>query len=101
MEFEIDELKGYSFRFKKVSPVKLLALQTSVNIEDFNKAADLYAFILESTEVKIAEAWVNVKEKGREVYLPVGIEDNGLALMAICAKFMTEVLKPVFQSSRG
>lgn len=99
-EFTLDCKPDLQFRFKNIKPTELLALQMTINFNDFEKTTKLFEFILENTEVLIAQTWLNVKEKGRDVYLPVGIENELNVLMDISTKFLTDVVKPVFQKSR-
>lgn len=100
-EFRIESKPESEYRFKDISPVKLLALQTCIDFNDMSKTEKLYSFILESTEVKIANTWTPVKEAGREVYYPVGFDKDVNAMMEICMAFLEDVIKPVFQKSRG
>lgn len=100
-EFTIDLKPEMQFRFKDISPVKMLALQTSIDFNDFDKTTELFSFILENTQSNISGIWTDVKLKDREVYLPQGIENELNVLMEICTKFLNEVLKPVFMKSRG
>lgn len=98
-EFKIQEKPELSLRFKDISPVKMLALQMTIDFESMDKSEKLFSFILENTEVDIAGTWTNVKEQGRDVYFPIGIEADLNALMEICTTFLNEVLKPVFTKS--
>lgn len=100
-EFTIKAKADTQFRFKDISPVKMLALQTNIDFDDMDKTEKLYGFILENTEVNIAGTWTQVKEKGRDVYYPVGFDKELDAMMEICVKFLNEVVKPVFTKSRG
>lgn len=100
-EFTIDSKPEMQFRFKDISPVKILALQTCIDFNDFEKTSKLFAFILENTQVSISGTWTDVKVKDREVYFPQGIEKEVPVLMDICTKFLNEVIKPTFTKSRG
>lgn len=100
-EFKLTTKPEIELRFKDISPVKLLALQMSIDFNNFDKTSDLFSFILENTEVNIAGTWTSVKIKDRDVYFPQGIEQEIDVLMDICITFLNEVIKPVFQKSRG
>lgn len=100
-EFAIKSKPESQYRFRDISPVKLLALQTTIDFDNIDKMEKLYAFILENTEVNIAGTWTQVKEKNRDVYYPVGFEKEVDAMLEICVTFLNEVLKPVFMKSRG
>lgn len=99
--FEIKSKPESQYRFKDISPVKMLALQTSIDFDDMNKMEKLYSFILENTEVNISGTWTQVKEKNRDIYYPIGFEKELDSMMEICVYFLNEVLKPVFTKSRG
>ena len=101
LEFKTKAKPDAQFRFKDISPVKMLALQTSIDFDDIEKMEKMYGFILENTETCIAGTWTPVKEKGRDVYYPVGFEKELDVMMEICMTFFNEVLKPVFTKSRG
>lgn len=87
-------------RFKKISPVRLLALQTALDLNDIEKSEKFFTFVLENAEVKISNEWVSLKEKDRDVYYPVGIDKNLNALNEVIKVFINEVLKPAFTQSR-
>lgn len=97
IEFKIDHLKEYDFRFSKINPIKMLALQTQINFKDMNQTENLFSFILENAEVKIKDVWCKVKTG--DTYTPFGLEDNVKALNDIVMTFLDKVLKPVFLES--
>ena len=99
IEFVIENKPTLQFRFKDISPIKMLALQTTINFDDFDKTSNLFSFILENTEVNINGSWQPVKMSNREVYLPIGIEKELNTLMEICLKFINDVIKPLFKKS--
>ena len=99
-EVSIKSKPESQYRFKDISPLKMLALQTSIDFDNMDKMEKLYAFILENTEVNIAGTWTQVKEKGRDVYYPINFDKEVNAMMEICVTFLNEVLKPVFMKSR-
>lgn len=100
-EFTIKSKPEFQYRFRDISPVKMLAMQTSIDFDNMDKMEKLYSFILENTEVNIAGTWTQVKEKNRDVYYPIGFEKEVNAMFEICMTFLNEVLKPVFMKSRG
>ena len=100
-EFTIKSKPDTQYRFKDISPVNMLALQTTMDFDNVDKMEKLYGFILENTEVNIMGTWTQVKEKNREVYYPIGFEKEVEAMLEICVTFLNEVLKPVFMKSRG
>lgn len=99
MEFTIKEREDLQFRTKDVSPIKMLALQTILDFNDFKKTEELFTFILENIEVKIKDSWMPVKEKGRDVYFPIGIEKEMTTLMAITTYYLNNVVTPLFTQS--
>ena len=51
-EFTIKSRPELVFRTKKISPVDLLALTTTIDFENFTKTKETYNFALEHIEVK-------------------------------------------------
>ena len=101
IEFKTESRPEIELRFKDISPIKMLALQTSIDFNDFDKTAKLFSFILENTQTNISGTWTDLKLKDREVYLPQGIEKDLPFLMEVCTKFLNDVVKPIFTKSRG
>lgn len=101
IEFTIASKPDLQFRFKDISPIKLLALQSTIDFNDMSKTESLFSFILENTEVNISGTWLNVKVKDKDVYLPQGIEKDLTVFMEISTIFLDKVIKPVFTKSRG
>lgn len=92
-------LKKFVFKFEKVSPVKLLGLSMSSFNDSSETNEKFISLALESTLVKILDSWQHVKAKGKDEYLPEGIDECGTALMKIVNKFMTDVVEPTFTKS--
>ena len=99
MEFKLTERPDLQFRTKDVSPVKMLALQTILDFNNFEKTEALFTFILENVEVRIKDSWMPVKEKGRDLYYPVGIEKDMKTLMALSTYYLNYVVSPLFTQS--
>ena len=99
MEFKLTERPDLQFRTKDVSPVKMLALQTILDFNNFEKTEALFTFILENVEVRIKDSWMPVKEKGRDLYYPVGIEKDMKTLMAVSTYYLNNVVSPLFTQS--
>lgn len=87
------------FRFKKISPVKLLSVATQFGGKDIASTEQIFTFALENTEVKVLDQWLPVKETNREVYWPADIEDNIQVLQEVVTHFVTDVLAMVFTKS--
>lgn len=100
-ELEVFRMNGKTneFRIKKISPTTLLALQVTLDFDDLAKTQNLMNFILENIEVNINGSWVQFKEKGRDVYYPIGIEKDLSFLTELVTKFLNEYLKPLFMRS--
>jgi hypothetical protein len=98
-EFDVKDLPGQRFRVGRISPVDLLALTGQLDFDDFTKSKTLYAFALEHTEASVGDKWVPVKVEGREVYMPLGIDQNMTALSEICEWFFENVIKKTFTKS--
>lgn len=98
IEFLI-EGRQEQFRTAPISPVDLLALQMQTDLENFEQTKILFNFALEHTQVKMGESWKPVKTPGREIYMPLGIEEDFKALNNICIWFLDNVISKVFQKS--
>lgn len=98
-EFTIDALPNEQLRVANISPVDLLAITTQIDFEKLQQTKTLITFCLENVEVKQGASWVPVKSKDREVYFPMGIENNLVALNQIFEYMMTNVITMAFQPS--
>lgn len=98
-EFTIDSRKGTKFRVGKISPVDLMAITTMIDFEKFETNKTLITFCLENAEVLVGEKWLPVKTKGREVYQPLGIEGDFVALNEIFIWMMENVISKTFTKS--
>ena len=97
--FSIKSMPGVEFRTKDISPVDILTIFTTSDFSDFKKTKDTFNYILENIEVKQGELWMEVKHPGREVYMPIGIENNIIALNELTGWFMENVIGNSFQES--
>lgn len=87
------------FRVGKISTVEILAIQTQINFNSLYQTETLFNFILEHIEVSLNNMWVTLKEKGREVYMPLDIQNDYLALQQLCIYFIKDYLQPLFKKS--
>lgn len=87
------------FRVGKISTVEILAIQTQINFNSLSQTETLFNFILEHIEVSLNNMWVTLKEKGREVYMPLDIQDDYIALQQLCIYFIKDYLQPLFRKS--
>lgn len=87
------------FRVGKISTVEILAIQTQINFNSLSQTETLFNFILEHIEVSLNNMWVTLKEKGREVYMPLDIQDDYVALQQLCIYFIKDYLQPLFKKS--
>lgn len=98
-EFTIQSRPELVFRTKKISPVDLLALTTTIDFENFTKTKELYNFALEHIEVKDNnDKWSSAKIEGREVYNLL-IEDDVMAMNELITYFLNEVVGKAFMKS--
>lgn len=97
--FTIKSLPELEFRPKKISPIDILSISTTMDLENFNKTKEAYSFALENVEVKIGDKWFEVKHPGRDVYMPVGIEENLTALNELLGWFFENIIFKSFQKS--
>lgn len=87
------------FRVGKISTVEILAIQTQINFNSLSQTETLFNFILEHIEVSLNNMWVTLKEKGREVYMPIDIQNDYIALQQLCIYFIKDYLQPLFKKS--
>lgn len=87
------------FRVGKISTVEILAIQTQINFNSLSQTETLFNFILEHIEVSLNNVWVTLKEKGREVYMPLDIQNDYIALQQLCIYFIKDYLQPLFKKS--
>lgn len=87
------------FRVGKISTVEILAIQTQINFNSLSQTETLFNFILEHIEVSLNNMWVTLKEKGREVYMPLDIQNDYIALQQLCIYFIKDYLQPLFKKS--
>lgn len=87
------------FRIGKISTVEILAIQTQINFNSLYQTETLFNFILEHIEVSLNNMWVTLKEKGREVYMPLDIQNDYIALQQLCIYFIKDYLQPLFKKS--
>ncbi len=98
--FKIDSRKDLEFRVGKISSLEMLTLQTQIDFKSMQQTETLFAFILEHTEVNLNGVWVSVKEKGRDVYMPLDLEEDLMSLQEIVVYFLNDVMKPIFKKSK-
>ena len=84
------------FRVGKISTVEILAIQTQINFNSLSQTETLFNFILEHIEVSLNNMWVTLKEKGREVYMPLDIQNDYVALQQLCIYFIKDYLQCTF-----
>lgn len=90
---------SHEFRVAKMNAVEVLALNSQVGLDTVEEAEKFFNAILERVEVKCGDGWLPVKEKGRSVFYPAGIDEDVQTIQTIVGTFMRDYLKPVFQKS--
>lgn len=98
-EFTIKSFAGVTFRTTKVSPVDLFALSSQLNMTNMAQSKEVATFALEHLECKISEKWVPVKTKDMDVYMPIGLEENLVAITELITEFINKVVAPAFTKS--
>lgn len=93
------ELKGFTFRIKKMNAIEALALRAASSLNTVDESIKFFNDILERLEVQLKESWLPVKEKGRSVYYPAGIEEDMTMIQELVNFFMKEFVTPFFESS--
>lgn len=99
MEFNIESLPGITFREAQVSPIDLLAIATQVDFDEYKKSKELIQFALEHLECEVEGKYFPVKQAGREVYMPFGIERKFKALNELVQWYLENVVFEVFTGS--
>ena len=97
-EFKI-ESRTEQFRVANISPIDMLAISTQIDFENFKMTKTLMQFCLENVEVKMAEKWLPVKTKDKEIYWPKDIVNDFIALNELFVWMMENVVTAVFQKS--
>ena len=98
MEFKIKSLEN-DFRIKKMNALEALALRNVIDFDNFETTLKMLNVVVEHVEVKCGDNWLPVKETGRDIFFPVGIEENVLALNEIVNVFLNDYFKPLFRKS--
>lgn len=98
-EFTVKSLSDFTFRDMDVSPIDLLAISTQIDFDAFSKTKEIFTFALEHLEVKVGDKWFPVKTKGREVYMPMTLQKNVMAISELCQWYVENVIIPVFPQS--
>ena len=99
-EFKITH-SSETFRVKKMNAIEALALQSQIDFDSVESTEKLYNAILERLEVKVNDQWLPVKEKGRNIYYPDGIENCVNVIQELIHHFLYDYLKPLFQKSNA
>lgn len=90
--------KEHEYKMKDMNAIEIMAMQSQMSFDNYEKTENFYKLLLEKMEVKINDKWLPVKEKGREIYYPDGIENDIEAIgnmLTYCSKY----LKSVFPKS--
>lgn len=98
-EFKIESRPELEFRVGKITSIEMLTLQSQINFKSRIQTNEVFSFILEHLEVKIADVWTKVKEPNREIYMPIDLEEDMMALQELVVYFLNDILKPLFLKS--
>lgn len=93
------KIKENTFRVKQMNAIEMLAVKTQFNVDSVDQAIKFITVILERLEVKVKDTWFPCKEKGKEIYYPVGLQDDSETLSELMTEFFRRVIKPVFPKS--
>lgn len=88
-----------TFKFDKVSPVKLSAIMMSLDLDNPTKNEALITLAVESCKVKVGDKWAPVKTPGREAYMPLGIDEDINAFLGIAKEFLDQKVTNSFTKS--
>lgn len=96
-EFKIPSRENNQFRIAKLDPTEVLALAMTMDLNEYKQTKATMDFALEHIEVNVGDnKWIVVKQKDRNVYMPMGIEEDYKALKELIEYFIEEVLSKVF-----
>lgn len=95
-ELKLDE---FTFRVRKMNVIEALALKTASSLNSTNEAYRFFNDVLERIEVSVDTRWLPVKEAGRDVYYPAGIEDDANKVKKLVEFFLNDFLTPLFMKS--
>lgn len=99
MEQKTFEYNNNTFRIKKMNAIEALALRSASDMTTVAGAKQFFTDVLERLEVQAHEQWLPVKQEGKNVYLPDGIQDDFDGVQALVKFFMKEFLTPFFEKS--
>lgn len=91
-------IKDFTFRIKKMNAVELLALRSQISFDSFESTQNAYNTLLTKCEVKVKDAWIQVKQNND--FYPAGVEDDVEVIEGIIKEIISYV-KEVFQKSNA
>ena len=91
-------IKDNEYRLKKMNAIELLALRSQIDFSNYDTVKNLYNIILEKLEVNANDKWLPVKQTGREIYFPNGIE-NDFEVINDLLNYALDYFKEVFIKS--
>jgi hypothetical protein len=91
-------INNNNYRIKKMNAIELLSMQSQISFKSAKQTQECYEQMLERIEVQCQDKWLPVKEEGKRVYYPNGIEFDLESIQELIAFFM-KWLKEVFQKS--
>lgn len=97
-EFTVSNRKEL-FRIGKITPIELLSISAVMDLEKLTQVTEFITFALEHVEVQMGEKWLPLKTKDKEIYMPIGIEEDILSLNEIVAFVLKEVIEKAFTKS--
>lgn len=97
---ETIDINDRTYRIKPMNAIETLALQSQISFDSVEESMKCYGAILERVEVEVKDKWLQVKESGKEVYYPAGIEDDILTIRELIT-FVLKFIKEVFQKSNA
>lgn len=91
--------KDNTYRIRKMNAIEALALRSASDMKSVAGAKQFFNDVLERLEVQANEQWLPVKQEGKNVYLPDGIQDDFTGVQTLVEFFMKEFLTPFFEKS--
>lgn len=93
------EYKDNTYRIRKMNAIEALALRSASDMKSVAGAKQFFTDVLERMEVQANDKWLPVKQEGKNVYLPDGIQDDFDGVQTLVQFFMKEFLTPFFEKS--
>lgn len=92
-----------NYRIKPMNAIEVLAIQSQISFSSVKQTQSFYEQVLERIEVQLKDEWLPVKEEGKAVYYPAGVENDLETIQALIGFFMKwyEEVFPISNASKN